>query len=115
MGMPSCFGAALEQKVSQFQGRRVDVDAVGQIFQAVAISADADFAFDAVVVRGHVGVVDGPVGSRSVDGVAFEIAMAQAQGHGVPEHGLAADAPRALGAHAVLCRVSWWGCGGWES
>ena len=99
------FGSALEKEVSQFEGRRVVVDSVGKVFEAVAVSADADFAFDAVVVGGHVGVVDGPVGSGSVDGVALEIAVAQAQGYSVPEHGLATDSPGSLGAHAGFARL----------
>ena len=96
----------MQQKISQFQRRWLHVYAVGKIFQAVTVSADADFPFNPVIVRSHVGIIDGPVSPRSVDGVSLEIPMTQAQGHGVPEHCLTPDAASTFGAKN---RLTWLG------
>jgi len=41
----------------------------------IVVAADADFALDAVVVRLHFGIVDGPVLAGAIVLAAFEIAL----------------------------------------
>ena len=68
----------------------------------VEIPADTDLAFDDVVVRREVRVVDGPVLACPFGRPPLEIALAEPERHGVPEHGLPAHAAGALGIEAGL-------------
>ena len=88
--------------VGAFHGHGRKKDAVGQIFQMVKIAADAHFALDAIIVRLHVGVIERPVFACAIVLAAFEIALAEAQGDGVPQHGFAAQAAAAFAIESRL-------------
>jgi len=93
---------ALHDQIAAFHRHRRQEDAVGQIFEVVEVPADTDFALDRVVVRREVRVVDRPVFAGALERPPLEIALAEAERHGVPQHGLPAHAAGALGIEAGL-------------
>ena len=95
-------GGALHNLVAALDRNRRKELAVGQVLEAVAVAADTDLALDPVVVRRDVLVVDRPVLAGAVEGAPLEIALAEPKRHGIPQHGLAADAAAALGVEAFL-------------
>ena len=105
---PSDFAARRQNLVAALERDRRQKLAVGEVFEAVAVAADADFALDGVVVRRDVLVVDRPVLSGAVVGLPLEVALAESQGDGVPQHRLSADAAAALGIKSRLARPHRW-------
>ena len=99
---------ALHDQVAAFHRDRRQEDAVGQVLEVVEIPADTDLAFDDVVVRREVCVIDGPVLACPFGRPPLEIALAEPESHGVPEHGLPAHAAGALGIEAGLAGLHGW-------
>ena len=93
---------ALQDLVAALERHRRQELPSGQIFEAVAVAADADLALDRVVVGRDVLVVDRPVLAGAVEGASLEVPLAEAERHRVPQHRLAADAAAALGIEAGL-------------
>src|SRR5213075_1654996 len=88
--------AALHQDVAALHWHRRQEDTVGQIFQTIIVAAHAHFPFDLLVIRRQVLVVDRPVIAGALERVALEITLAETPGHGIPQHGLAAESARTL-------------------
>ncbi len=101
---PERLRGAAKNLVAALERHRRQKLAVGQVFETVAVAADADFAFDRVIVRRDVLVVDRPVFSGAVVSPALEVALAESQGDSVPQHRLAADAAAALRIEPCLAR-----------
>ena len=98
-------GGTFQNLVAALEWNRRKEGSVGQIFQAVAVAADTDLALDLLVVGRDVLVGDRPVLAGAVVGAPLEIALAEPERHGIPQHGLAADAAAALGIEAFLARA----------
>ena len=95
---------ALQDLVAALHRHRRQELAVRQILEAVAVAADADFALDRVVVGRQVLVVDRPVLAGAFERAPLEVALAEPQRHGIPQHRLAADAAAALRVEPFLAR-----------
>src|SRR5690349_7432597 len=51
-------------------------NSIGQVLEMIVVTADPYFAFNPVVIRGKVGIVDRPVFTRAIMLPAFEISLA---------------------------------------
>src|SRR5690349_8416266 len=82
------FRAVLNRDICTLHWHRRKKNAIRQIFEVIVVAADAYFAFNPVVIRRQIGIINGPVFTSSIMLPAFEVPLTHPQRYGIPQHGL---------------------------